>query len=153
MFKNFAIVIILCLFSSSCAFKQKQINGYSVSEEKLNKFVVGKTTIWEVKEQLGSPMVEDDIGGKVLLYIQTESEFVAFLDPKPKEYIVTKLSFNDNNVLTEITNNKTDNITKQKFADDKTETKGDEVGALHKLLGSIGKFNKKRSGLDRISGN
>jgi outer membrane protein assembly factor BamE (lipoprotein component of BamABCDE complex) len=143
MKRNLGIIILLAVLSG-CA-TQVDHHGYSFEQNTIQQIKVGETDYASVLNQLGTPTSKAAFGPKSLYYISYISEKIAFLDPKIVEQRVLAITFDGNDVVSDISEYTMDDLKDIGFSESKTEIQGNTLTPIEQIMTNIGKFNKKKS--------
>lgn len=90
---------------------------------------------------LGQPSIAGTFDPSVYYYVTRQTEQFAFFTPKPVEHTVMAVYFDDRDNVERVEYYGIEDVEKVKFADDKTPTRGREMGFLEQLFGNIGRFS------------
>jgi outer membrane protein assembly factor BamE (lipoprotein component of BamABCDE complex) len=92
---------LLVFFFFLCACQPTvNIRGNSPLVEKLDSFVVGKTTAGEILEMCGSPFLQKD--RFTWVYVFCKSEEIAFREDRSVEKLTVRITFDERGVLRSI---------------------------------------------------
>ncbi len=137
-----AIIFLMVLSLTGCA-KEVYQHGYSFEQNNVDTIKVGQADYSKVLNELGSPTSKSTYGQKTLYYINYTVEKVAFLDPKITEQKVLSISFNDKDIVSDITEFTLDDTNDIAFSEGRTEIHGNTLTPIEQIMTNIGKFNKK----------
>ncbi|MEO0412624.1 MAG: outer membrane protein assembly factor BamE [Pseudomonadota bacterium] len=90
---------------------------------------------------LGQPSIAGTFDESVYYYVTRQTEQFAFFTPDPTEHTVMAIYFDDKDNVDRVEYFGLDDIKKVRYADDKTPTRGREMGFLEQLFGNIGRFS------------
>ncbi|MEM9288751.1 MAG: outer membrane protein assembly factor BamE [Pseudomonadota bacterium] len=94
-----------------------------------------------VEATLGQPSIAGTFDKSVYYYVTRQTEQFAFFTPDPKEHSVMAIHFDAKDNVERIEYYGLEDVASVSFADDKTPTRGREMGFLEQLFGNIGRFS------------
>ena len=135
-------IIILILFLSACATKVSN-HGF-VDHEKVAKIQKGKDSKDNVFYILGSPSASSSLEKDSWYYISARQEGVAFFKPELKDQEITEITFDKNEIVSDIKKYTMEDRKEIEIAEDKTETVTRDMNVLQQLLGNLGRFTNDK---------
>lgn len=135
--------LITALLLSACMHEVEQ-HGYSFEQNNVDIIKVKQSSKHHVLNELGSPTSESDYGPKVFYYISYKSEKLAFLDPRIIEQRVLAITFDKNEIVSDITEYTIDDRNNIAISEHKTEIRGNTLTPIEQILTNVGKYNKKQ---------
>jgi outer membrane protein assembly factor BamE (lipoprotein component of BamABCDE complex) len=94
-----------------------------------------------VMRVLGRPSFESEFDKNVWYYVSQSTEQFAFRNPRAKEHQVMVVRFDAKGTVSQVEKLGRDQLVSIDPADDKTPTRGKEIGFLQQLFGNIGRFS------------
>jgi outer membrane protein assembly factor BamE (lipoprotein component of BamABCDE complex) len=101
----------------------------------------GKTVKGDLLNKLGTPSMTSSIGAETWYYVNETKEAVAFLAPDVTQQHVTRITFDEEGVVTEVKTYDKEQGRKVAIAEEQTPTAGAELGFFEQILGNVGRFN------------
>lgn len=141
--KKILALLAIAFVTSGCV-AQIQQHGYSFEQNNIEKIQVGQTDYAGVLNQLGSPTSKSNFGPKSLYYISYTSERFAFLDTKIIEQKVLSITFDEQDIVSQISQYTLDDARDIAFSENKTEIQGNTMTPIEQIMTNIGKFNSKK---------
>ena len=106
---------------------------------------VGVDTKATVQQRLGSPSSISPIDQKAWYYISTTQERYAYFHPRTVDRTVTVVRFDGNDTVSAIDHFGMDRGRVIAYNDNKTPTRGRELGIIEQIFGNIGSSSPIRS--------
>lgn len=142
MKKLFVVLSLIAMLPLQTAcIKNKENIGYTFDENTVERIRIGQSRTDYVRNVLGSPSAQSSYGTPVWYYISTEQEHIAFLNPSIKEQKILAITFNDKDIVSDMTYYSSENAKDISFSRDSVPTEGHDMNMLQQLLGNIGRFN------------
>jgi outer membrane protein assembly factor BamE (lipoprotein component of BamABCDE complex) len=113
-------------------------HGYAAATEEQKKIEVGVDTKTTVLARLGTPSTESVFDETAWYYISTVQERFAFYRPKTAEREVLMVKFAEDGKVSEVERFGVEKGRIIAYSDDKTPTRGRELGVLEQIFGNIG---------------
>ena len=142
-FRSLLTCILFGLITVSCAPITK-VSGYVPMQMELEQLRVGSSTKKEVLKKLGEPLNYRSDPSGTLLFVQQKVEAVAFLRPRVIERAVIKLTFNDNDILSNIEKSSSTNNGPFKIEEQLVVSKGRKLSFWQQMFGNIGNFSAEQ---------
>lgn len=124
--------------ATACAPTQDR-HGFVADSPEAMKIEAGVDTKATVLSRLGTPSTTGAFDQEAWYYISTELNRIAFFDPKIKERQVLAVRFGADDVVSSV---ETFGVEKGRviaYNDDKTPTRGRELGLIEQIFGNIGR--------------
>ena len=146
-FNHFKLILIFLILSLniSCV-NTKVVNGQLPDANVLTTLKIGKDKKKLVKNMLGFPSFEGDLGDNSLYYVFTVKQKFAFLDPKVIDHKVLQLKFSKDNTLKNINLYKQNDLENVVMSQNFTVTSGRKISLLEQLISNIGVPGMGRGG-------
>ena len=141
--RNRLSYILLALLLTSCS-KDIAYKGYSIDEDNLNKIIIGKSSMNDVLNILGSPTTSSLYKQTKFFYISHQYKSRFFSNPKLVNQKITEISFSKNNIAQAISTYSTNDMNSIKFATKQTELVGNKMNPFKQIIGNIGKYNESQ---------
>lgn len=132
------LAVCISLGSAACA-PVKSHHGYLVDDLKPEEITVGMDTKSTVMSRLGSPSTTSTFEKHIWYYMHAEREQYAFKKGEIKDRLVTEITFDNSDVVTNI---KTYDLADGRhidFDNAKTPTRGRELNIFEQIFGNIGR--------------
>lgn len=140
-----SLYLASALLLAGCAPMVSQ-HGNLVQDYQLKEVVPGTHTRSDVLKLLGSPTTTGTFDDKTWYYIGQETEKRGILDPQTtKERIIT-VTFDDADVVQNVTDSDGSNGAEIPYSADATPTHGNDMTLMQQFLGNLGRFNPQDSG-------
>ena len=146
-FNHFKLILIFLILSLniSCV-NTKVVNGQLPDANILTALKIGKDKKKLVKNMLGYPSFEGDLGDNSLYYVFTVKQKFAFLNPKVLDHKVLQLKFSEDNTLKIINLYKKSDLEKIEMSQNFTVTSGRKISLLEQLISNFGVPGMGRGG-------
>ena len=122
-----------------------EVRGYVPDDELIGAITEGVDSRFEVEEKLGSPSSVATFnlpgGGKTWYYISKRTESLAFFAEEVLDQQVVAIEFDQAGYVKQIRHYGVEDGQIIEIADDRTPTRGQELGFLEQIFGNIGRFN------------
>lgn len=145
-FHKLALCALIVLFVTGCSVRRIN-SGYQYENADLQSIVKLQSTSEDVNRILGTPTVTSDFGPKTFFYMGAKYDKIAFFDPKLIEQKIIAISFNNNDVVSDIRFYGTEDSRMVVFSKDSIVIKGNEVSLFRQLFRNLGRFNRSPSNL------
>ena len=145
LLNKFLVLVFSATLIASCA-PRLEIHGSKLDKYKLDKIVAGSTQKKQVLSILGSPSTKNDFGKKSWIYIATNTKTTAFFNEQLISRKITKITFDKNDIVTEITQFTEKDQKAITHLTRQTPTAGQEITLIQQFLGNIGRFNTNSPG-------
>ena len=142
-FRSLMSCILINFLALSCAPITK-VSGYVPMEMELEQLRVGFSTKKEVLKKLGEPLNFQGDSSGTLIFVQQKVETVAFLRPRVSERVVIKLSFNRNDILSNVEKSSSVNNEPFKIEEQLVVSKGRKLSFWQQMFGNIGNFSAEQ---------
>ncbi|WP_299965580.1 outer membrane protein assembly factor BamE [uncultured Roseobacter sp.] len=140
-----AAVALLCLAVSACA-SQFREHGYIPPPEDLEQIVVGIDTRASVQETLGSAGARSVTGDSGMYFVRSRFRTFAMLEPEVVEREVLAISFDQNDVVTNLETFGLERGQVVPLTRRVTSSSVRDSTFLRQLFGNIGRFTPTGSG-------
>lgn len=117
---------------------QYRVHGYMPSEDQLQQIVPGVDTRATVEEVVGPPTASGVLNGAGFYYIETEVRHFAYQKPKIVDRHVLAVTFDQDDVVQNITTYGLEDGRVVPINRRVTETSDGDIGFIRKLFGNIG---------------
>lgn len=137
----FNIFFLTLPLLSGCAVVDNR--GHEVEPEFVKQVKIGVSTKDQVRKLLGTPSSVSPFGNKTWYYMYEITERRAFLSPTVISSNITRVEFDDKNIVTcidVVTENDRELI---KHVGREESTAGHTFGVLEQIFGNFGRFNGK----------
>lgn len=115
--------------------------GY-IPEERLTSAIrPGVDDQTSVRQMLGSPSISSMFDNQRWYYVTSTTEQIAFLRPKTISGEVLAINFNDKGVVSEVSKIPLSEARTIDPVNDKTPSRGRELGFWEQIFGNIGRFS------------
>lgn len=114
-------------------------NGNMPTNERIEQVKVGHSKS-QVKSILGSPSSVVSLDKNTWIYMSSDIERIAFLEPEEVNRDVLTIKFNDNDTVTDIDRMSQKDGQKVAINEDKTETAGERQGFFRRFFGGVGNY-------------
>ncbi|MBV7393044.1 outer membrane protein assembly factor BamE [Mameliella sediminis] len=131
------IAVIMMVALSACA-AQYRTHGYLPSEEDLQQIVPGVDTKASVEDLIGVPNAAGVLNGSGYYYIETQVRHFAYQKPKVVERTIVAITFDENDVVTNITTYGLDDGRVVAINRRVTQTTDGDISFIRKLFGNVG---------------
>ncbi|MBY6161661.1 outer membrane protein assembly factor BamE [Mameliella alba] len=131
------IAVIMMVALSACA-AQYRTHGYLPSEEDLQQIVAGVDTKASVEDLIGVPNAAGVLNGSGYYYIETQVRHFAYQKPKVVERTIVAITFDENDVVTNITTYGLDDGRVVAINRRVTQTTDGDISFIRKLFGNVG---------------
>jgi len=143
MFKYRTFFILLCsLILLNCSHKST-VHGHYLKEADVEKLQIDASTKSDVRQVLGTPSAVDPFGDQNWFYIGQTNRKKVFKKPEILDRQIFVFSFNEKDILTEITELDLDQSNQFEIASKKTRTAGKEPSFVQQFIGNFGRFRNK----------
>lgn len=133
----------MALLLSACS-NLSDNRGHVHQTDAFSQIKPGVTTREEVRTLLGSPSSTGTFGEESWYYITSKKERKAFLEPVITERQVTRVTFNQEAVVTAVEQFDKEAGRDITVVEKSTPTEGHTLGFVEQILGNVGRFNKPR---------
>ena len=140
--KPFPSVLVVACLLTSCA-QPIEIHGNRISLRSIEAIEPGKTTEEQVLEQLGKPVITQDYGSKIWIYVKSKSQKTVLSGRNFLDRTVVRVSFNKKGIATSVDIIPYDKELNPEISTRKTPTAGQEITVLQQLIGNFGRFENK----------
>ena len=140
--KPFPSVLVVAGLLTSCA-QPIEIHGNRISLRSIEAIEPGKTTEKQVLEQLGKPVITQDYGSKIWIYVKSKSQKTVLSGRNFLDRTVVRVSFNKKGIATSVDIIPYDKKLNPEISTRKTPTAGQEITVLQQLIGNFGRFENK----------
>ena len=140
--KPFPSVLVVTSLLASCA-QPIEIHGNRISLRSIEAIEPGKTTEKQVLEQLGKPVITQDYGSKIWIYVKSKSQKTVLSGRNFLDRTVVRVSFNKKGIATSVDIIPYDKEFNPEISTRKTPTAGQEITVLQQLIGNFGRFENK----------
>lgn len=135
-----AIVVAGGLLASGCS-RLKDQQGYLADPVLVENIAPQIDNRQSVEATLGQPSIAGTFDDKVYYYVTSNTEQFAFFTPDPTSHKVMAVHFDEKDNVDRIEYFGLDDIASVNLEDDKTPTRGREMGFFEQLFGNIGRFS------------
>ena len=111
--------------------------GYLLDSDKLAEVKIGTSTREDVATKLGTPTQTGTFDDKVWYYIGRQTEQYSFFDPKVTKQKAIRVTFNDEGVVTALTDLNLDQSQDIASVERATPTYGNDNTFIKQLLGNL----------------
>ena len=140
--KPFPSVLVFASLLASCA-QPIEIHGNRISLRSIEAIEPGKTTEKQVLEQLGKPVITQDYGSKIWIYVKSKSQKTVLSGRNFLDRTVVRVSFNKKGIATSVDIIPYDKELNAEISTRRTPTAGQEITVLQQLIGNFGRFENK----------
>ena len=146
-FNQFKLILIFLIlsFNTSCV-NTKVVNGQLPDANILTALKIGEDKKKLVKEMLGYPSFEGDLGDNSLYYVFTVKQKFAFLEPRVLDHKVLQLKFSKDDTLQNINLYQENDLEQVEMSKNFTVTSGRKITLLEQLISNIGVPGMGRGG-------
>ena len=139
----FISFILTMLLNLACA-PIKTVSGYVPLSAEIEELEIGTSSKKDVLDSLGEPLSYDDGDSNFLLYVQQETETLAFLKPRVSERSVVKLTFDASDRLSNVEYSGLSDIEPFQMEKTITESEGRKLNFWEQMFGNIGNFSSEQ---------
>lgn len=136
--KSFAVAAVVALAACS---PQVRNHGYVPSVEDISSLIVGVDTRSSITETIGAPSEVGPVGSGAAYYIRSKVRYFTLTTPKIMSREVVVLRFDGNDVLNGVERYGLKDGRVVSLDPGYTKLPGDEIGAIQRMLRSIGGMN------------
>jgi outer membrane protein assembly factor BamE (lipoprotein component of BamABCDE complex) len=133
------VALALALSASGCT-TERQIRGYLPDKAVLEAITPGIDNRNSVKGLLGNPSVEATFGDGVWYYISSFNVRKSFMLEKSTSRDIMAVHFGDRGIVSEVKRYTLADGRDINPVDDKTPTRGKQLGFFEQIFGNIGRF-------------
>jgi len=117
--------------------------GFVPDEDTIASIQPGAATKLDVEDTLGTPSTVGTFQQNVWYYIHERTQQKAFFDPEVLERKIVVVSFDDQDVVSDIRVYTKDDAKNVELVERETPTAGNELGFFEQLFGNLGRFNEE----------
>ena len=123
----------------------KTINqrGYLFDQEIVDEIRAGIDNRSSVTAALGSPTMTATFDDETWFYVSQVKENVAFFKPKTTDQQIVAIAFNERGDVTDISHLDLEDSREIKINENKTPTRGKELGFFEQIFSNIGRFSSE----------
>ena len=123
----------------------KTINqrGYLFDEEIIEEIRPGIDNRSSVTAAMGTPTMTATFDEETWYYVSQTKQSIAFFKPKTTEHLIFSVSFNDRGDVTRTEQLGLDTTYKVAMVDEKTPTRGKDLGFFEQIFSNIGRFSSE----------
>lgn len=137
--KTATLCLAVGLSLSACG-NARMTRGYIFDKELADAIQPGVDNRMSVESTLGSPTVRATFDDNVWYYVSTTVRVRPVFWPDPKVHRVMAVAFNDQGVVADIKNYDLSDMRTVEPVDDKTPTRGRNLGFFQQVFGTVGRF-------------
>lgn len=135
-----ALCISAVVLSTTACSPTTNVRGFVPDERVINAIRPGVDNQSSVRAVLGTPSVPGLFGEDRWYYVSKTQEQIAFFDPDTLSQEVVAISFDSRGYVTAVDKIGLDKAREINPVDDKTPTRGRELGFWEQVFGNIGRF-------------
>ncbi len=145
--------LLLLAFGAACA-PVKSVGGFrpDFKNEQIADPQVGVDTKDTIRARYGSPSTTAIFDQTTWYYVSLEQEQFAFYRPRTTDRRVIAVRFDQNNLVAQVDKFGVERGRVVSYSDEKTPTRGRELGILEQLFGNIGATPPIRAGEEEQGG-
>lgn len=117
------------------------VRGHVMDERLVNAIQPGVDDQASVRAMLGTPSVMGTFNGNRWYYVSRTTETLAFFRPDVLDHKVVMVAFDDSGVVRDVQRSGIEQTQKIDPVNDKTPTRGRELGFWEQIFGNIGRFS------------
>ncbi|WP_421907631.1 outer membrane protein assembly factor BamE [Mameliella sp.] len=133
-----AVIAMLMIVGLSACAAQYRTHGYLPSETDLQQIVPGVDTKASVEDLIGVPNATGVLNGSGFYYIESEVRHFAYQKPKVVERTIVAITFDEADVVTNITTYGLEDGRVVAINRRVTQTTDGDISFIRKLFGNIG---------------
>ncbi|WP_305970301.1 MULTISPECIES: outer membrane protein assembly factor BamE [unclassified Mameliella] len=133
-----AVIAMLMIVGLSACAAQYRTHGYLPSEADLQQIVPGVDTKASVEDLIGVPNATGVLNGSGFYYIESEVRHFAYQKPKVVERTIVAITFDEADVVTNITTYGLEDGRVVAINRRVTQTTDGDISFIRKLFGNIG---------------
>jgi outer membrane protein assembly factor BamE (lipoprotein component of BamABCDE complex) len=141
----------LALTATACS-PTRDYHGFVADSEEATEVQVGVDTKATVTQRLGSPSTISPLDPSAWYYVSTVQERFAFYRPDTAERTVIAVRFDESDTVSAVDRYGVERGRIVAYNDNKTPTRGRELGVLEQIFGSIGRASPLPNTQDREGG-
>ncbi|MGE3302255.1 MAG: outer membrane protein assembly factor BamE [Hyphomonadaceae bacterium] len=142
---GFVAASLLALVSAGACTPMRESHGWVADSTSTSSEVqAGVDTKSTVLARMGSPSTQGVFGQQTWYYITTLQQSFAFYNPKTTARAILAVRFNDDDVVASVDKFGVERGRVINYADQKTPTRGRELGVIEQLFGNIGSSSPVR---------
>jgi outer membrane protein assembly factor BamE (lipoprotein component of BamABCDE complex) len=115
--------------------------GYLFDEEVVEEIRAGIDNRSSVTAALGTPSMTATFDEETWYYVSQTKESVAFFKPETTDQFILVVTFNDRGDVSDINQLGLEDTNEISFVEDKTPTRGKELGFFEQIFSNIGRFS------------
>ena len=119
---------------------ERQTRGFMADYQMIDAVTPGIDNINSVRELLGKPSITGTFDDSIWYYISTETVTKSIFHEQPQTHLVMAVQFDSMGVVSDITRYGLEDIRPVNPVNDKTPTRGRELGFFEQIFGNIGRF-------------
>ncbi len=134
------VIASLGLALSACG-QSLQTRGYLFDKELADAIQPGIDNRKSVEATMGTPTLQATFDDKVWYYVSTTVKVRPLFYPEPKTRLVMAVSFNDKDVVSDVTKYDMSSARNIAMVQEKTATRGKELSFFQQLFMNVGRFS------------
>ncbi len=142
---KFILLIVTTFCLSSCVVNVKD-HGYDREQNNFSQLKINQSTKEDVLNTVGSPSTTGTFNNNSWYYVSVKTKKISVLNPEVTEHLVTKLTFDNNEVLSDISVVDSKNKKSLKFNESASPIKGHTSGPIRDFFYNVGRYNKNEKG-------
>lgn len=131
-------VLVTALLAAGACTPLRSHQGYVVDADLVNSVQPGVDNRQSVLQTLGRPSFTGQFGDTDWYYVARDSSNLAFRNPRPRNQITLRISFDEAGNVAAIRRSGLDQVASINPSNEKTPTLGRERGFFEELFGNIG---------------
>lgn len=142
--RNFALrtafMSVALLATLGACTTERQLRGYIEDKELTEAVQPGLDNRNSVRGMLGNPSVAGTFDSDIWYYVSSRNSRRAFFHEKPRELSILAVYFGERGVVSEVKRYSLADVKKIDPVNDKTPTRGKQLGFFEQIFGNIGRF-------------
>ncbi len=143
---SLTVLIAACAIGASACNPVLRSHGYRYTTQDVPEILVAEDTESSVLSRLGNPSTRGTFEDNTWYYISATRESLAYLRPATRDRRIIAVTFDENGVVSDVSEYGLEDGRVVAYADRETPTRGRELTFLEQLLGNVGRLPTEQFG-------